>query len=244
MFLCPLLIRLFISLEGTIGMFGGISIAVNSLTGPAMLSLPATFQRSGLIPTITALLLVCFLSGSSSSIMANIISSVPGNDNFQREVSPRIKSYLKLDISSKCRMKYINHVFLIFSFNVKKYGIIWKIEFSDTFRIFLGDAAFTFTQFAYYGCVTCLNIASIVDISQVLDSIISHNLISTVALQWTHGRSLEIVQWDQDACTDHQVKAGICIPFHQSRDHFIITVGYVLAAIIFIPMSLMDMNVR
>ena len=105
-------------------MFGGISIAVNSLTGPAMLSLPATFQRSGLIPTITALLLVCFLSGSSSSIMANIISSVPGNDNFQREVSPRIKSYLKLDISSKCRMKYINHVFLIFSFNVKKYGII------------------------------------------------------------------------------------------------------------------------
>ena len=34
-----------------IGFLGSISIAVNSLTGPAMLCLPDTYQRSGLIPT-------------------------------------------------------------------------------------------------------------------------------------------------------------------------------------------------
>ena len=34
-----------------IGVLGSASIAVNSLTGPAMLCLPATYQRSGLIPT-------------------------------------------------------------------------------------------------------------------------------------------------------------------------------------------------
>ena len=34
-----------------IDFLGSMAIAVNSLTGPAMLCLPATYQRSGLIPT-------------------------------------------------------------------------------------------------------------------------------------------------------------------------------------------------
>lgn len=34
-----------------IGVLGSVAIATNSLTGPAMLCLPATYQRSGLIPT-------------------------------------------------------------------------------------------------------------------------------------------------------------------------------------------------
>jgi hypothetical protein len=34
-----------------IGFLGSTAIAVNSLTGPAMLCLPDTYQRSGLIPT-------------------------------------------------------------------------------------------------------------------------------------------------------------------------------------------------
>ena len=34
-----------------IGVLGSTSIAVNSLTGPAMLCLPDAYQRSGLIPT-------------------------------------------------------------------------------------------------------------------------------------------------------------------------------------------------
>lgn len=34
-----------------IGILGSVAIAANSLTGPAMLCLPATYQRSGLIPT-------------------------------------------------------------------------------------------------------------------------------------------------------------------------------------------------
>jgi hypothetical protein len=34
-----------------IGVLGSTAIAVNSLTGPAMLCLPDTYQRSGLIPT-------------------------------------------------------------------------------------------------------------------------------------------------------------------------------------------------
>lgn len=52
-----------------------------------MLHLPATFMRSGLIPTILTLVFVCVLAAFCSLHMANTISKVQGNDNFKREVS-------------------------------------------------------------------------------------------------------------------------------------------------------------
>ena len=72
---------------GKIGMLGSVSIAANSLTGPAMLNLPATFQRSGLIPTTLAVIFVCILAALCSLHMANTISKVRGNKHFAKEVS-------------------------------------------------------------------------------------------------------------------------------------------------------------
>jgi amino acid permease len=63
-----------------------MSIAVNSLTGPAMLNLPATFSKSGIIPTIGTLIFVCILSALCCLHMANTISKVPHNHNFKKEV--------------------------------------------------------------------------------------------------------------------------------------------------------------
>lgn len=71
---------------GRIGALGSLSIAVNSLTGPAMLNLPDTFHRSGLIPTTLTVLFVCLLSAMCCLHMANTISKVPGNSDFKREV--------------------------------------------------------------------------------------------------------------------------------------------------------------
>ena len=71
---------------GKIGMLGSVSIAVNSLTGPAMLNLPATYQRSGVIPTTLTLIFVCILSVLCCLHMANTISKVPGNSDFKKEV--------------------------------------------------------------------------------------------------------------------------------------------------------------
>ena len=67
-------------------MLGSMSIAVNSLTGPAMLTLPDTYQRSGLIPTTLTVILVCVLSAFCCLHMANTISKVRGNSDFKREV--------------------------------------------------------------------------------------------------------------------------------------------------------------
>lgn len=72
---------------GRIGYLGSFSIAVNSLTGPAMLTIPDTYQRSGIIPTTATVLLVCVLSALCCSNMANTISKVPGNSNYSKEVS-------------------------------------------------------------------------------------------------------------------------------------------------------------
>lgn len=71
---------------GKIGMLGSMSIAVNSLTGPAMLNLPSTYQQSGVIPTTLTLVFVCILSALCCLHMANTISKVPRNADFKREV--------------------------------------------------------------------------------------------------------------------------------------------------------------
>ena len=72
---------------GRIGFLGSMAIASNSLTGPAMLNLPATFQRAGLIPTTCTVIFVGILSALCSLHLANTISKAPGNGNFQKEVS-------------------------------------------------------------------------------------------------------------------------------------------------------------
>jgi hypothetical protein len=71
---------------GSIGYLGSMSIAVNSLTGPAMLNLPATFSKSGIIPTIFTLVFVCILSALCCLHMSNTISKVPHNHNFKKEI--------------------------------------------------------------------------------------------------------------------------------------------------------------
>lgn len=67
-------------------MLGSISIAVNSLVGPAIVNLPATYQKAGFIPTTFTIIFVCYLSIMTCLNMSNVISKVPGNSNFQRQI--------------------------------------------------------------------------------------------------------------------------------------------------------------
>jgi hypothetical protein len=69
-----------------VGFLGSISIAMNTLTGPAMLQLPATFQRSGIIPTCATIVFVSVLCNLCALSFANTISKVPGNLGFTKEI--------------------------------------------------------------------------------------------------------------------------------------------------------------
>ena len=80
------LLSSFISVDSskTIGMIGSLSIAVNSLAGPAVLQLPFQYQQSGFIPTTLCLIAVGYLASLCSMHMANTVSLVPGNKHFSQ----------------------------------------------------------------------------------------------------------------------------------------------------------------
>jgi amino acid permease len=190
--------------QGSIGMLGSMAIAINSLTGPAMLNLPATFVRSGIIPTVTTLVFVCMLSTKCSLHIANTISKVPGNSEFKKEV-----------------------------------------EFSEVFRHFWGEQCYMASQAIFLCCITCLNISSIVDTSQVVDTFLGNWWPGgTAAIQFFNHQSTSNIQWlrwDRSECTMEEVDAGICLPF-AGCDGIVITLGTFITTLVFLPLALMDLK--
>lgn len=71
---------------GEYGTLGSMSIAVNFLTGPAMLEIPALFQKSGFIPTTLCIILICASTSLGNLHFANAISKLPGNYDFRKQV--------------------------------------------------------------------------------------------------------------------------------------------------------------
>lgn len=181
-------------------MLGSFSISVNALTGPAMLSLPATFARSGIIPTCATLCFVCVLSALCSIHVANTISKVPENSNFKRE-----------------------------------------IEYSEAFNIFWGRRWFVITQVLFFCCITCLNISSIVDTGQVVDTFLGHwwPFGGSLALKLTSS-SAEWVQWDYSLCSDVEIMEGSCVPF-KGEEGVLVTAGSLITTVMFFPLAHMDL---
>lgn len=134
--------------KGTIGMFGSISIIVNTSIGPAMLNLPATFQKAGFFPTTFTILSVSYLALMCGLHLANTISKIDGNSNFSQEieysdafyklmVTPQLKSSSK-DIEIKREEK--------------------RRRWFATSHIF------------FFLCIFCLNMASIVDTGKLIQT--------------------------------------------------------------------------
>ena len=71
---------------GEYGTLGSMSLAVNFLTGPAMLEIPALFQKSGVIPTTLCIIIICASTILGNLHFANAISKLPGNYDFGKQV--------------------------------------------------------------------------------------------------------------------------------------------------------------
>ena len=186
----------------TIGKLGSYAIAVNSLAGPGILQLPFAYQQAGVIPTTVALLLVGLISALCCMHMANVVSKVPGNANFDKVV-----------------------------------------EFSDPFRIFWNRRAYYSTQVIFYLCTLCINIAAIVDTAQIVDSFLGHSSMGTYAYSFSDRRGQKWIH--TKPCSRDEVKLGECLPFQ--GDEFgdvILTLGYMITAVAFLPICLMDLKVR
>lgn len=180
-----------------------------------MLNLPATFARSGVIPTIATLIFVCILSSMCSIYMASTISKIPNNGNFKREV-----------------------------------------EFSEAFRSYWGDRWYYISQALFLCCISCLNVSSIVDTAQVVDTFLGHwwpgggsaaVLLGGTECTFLPADALPLdpiqwLRWDYSICSEEDLKGGFCLPFQQCDGLVILTAGNLATILIFLPLALMDLK--
>jgi len=185
-----------------IDFLGSMAIAVNSLTGPAMLCLPATYQRSGLIPTTAVIIFTCILSALCCLQMSNTISKVPNNQNFG-----------------------------------------FDIGYSECFRRFGGPKSYNVTQVLFFCCITCLNVSSIVDTAQVVDTFFGHWVpygSLAINFQFINGQfSVDLIKWDYNTCSEEMLVSGECIPY-SGVEGILFTIGYAITLLTFLPMAVTD----
>jgi hypothetical protein len=70
----------------TIGFIGGLSLLVNNITGPAMVTIPLVFQNAGWLTPTLCLLVMTILSSLASAFMCEAMACIPGNEHFQGRV--------------------------------------------------------------------------------------------------------------------------------------------------------------
>jgi amino acid permease len=122
------------------------------------------------------------------------------------------------------------------------------IEFSDVFSIFWNNKAYMVTQILFFLCATCLNVAAIVDTSQVVDSILGFHYK-------TMGWNMQANQWqswsqapcgaNNGAAADTSQGVPSCNEPFDEQDvygQFVLTAGYILTAAVFMPICLLDLK--
>jgi len=121
-----------------------------------------------------------------------------------------------------------------------------EIEYSETFEAFWGHKSFISTQILFYLCILCLNISSIVDTAQVVDTFLGHWFpggSAALYMHWDGGPHAKFIRWDFHSCPREVLLEGDCVPFADDGDvgHHL-TIGYVLTVLVFLPMALMDLK--
>ena len=70
----------------TIGMFAGVALLINNITGPGVPGLPNLFAESGwLIPTLT-ILTIWIMTSISTAMYTEAMRSIPGNEYFRNRI--------------------------------------------------------------------------------------------------------------------------------------------------------------
>ena len=77
-----LLYYMIIILMQTIGCWGSFVLLANNIAGPGLVTLPVVFQKAGIIPTVTCIMVMCICSSFSGALMSEVIQRLPGNANY------------------------------------------------------------------------------------------------------------------------------------------------------------------
>jgi hypothetical protein len=136
-----------------------------------------------------------------------------------------------------------------------------EVEYSEAFRHFLGRNWFYFTQVLFFCCVTSLNISSIVDTANVVDTFFGHwwPWGGTAAIRvYTNpavragGNGIKLEYWDYSLCTRTELEQGLCLPFRSGHgeveeaqdaaDSLLFTLGSLVTTLFFLPVALLDLK--
>lgn len=103
-----------------------------------------------------------------------------------------------------------------------------------------------YTQVLFFCCITCLNVSSIVDTAQVVDTFLGHwvsgGSVAINLLRNESGLHIHLVHWNYEMCSEEMLITGECLPF-LDKEGILFTLGYAITLLIFLPMALMDLKV-
>jgi hypothetical protein len=125
--------------------------------------------------------------------------------------------------------------------------LLLQIGYSECFNRFWGSKSYHYTQILFFCCILCLNVSSIVDTAQVVDTVVGHLFSGgsgAIHFQWidtTKRIDVAWVRWDYQSCTEEMLINGDCVPFFD-QDGILFSVGYAVVLLIFMPMALMDLK--
>ena len=72
--------------KNSIDYIGSISLTLNNVIGPGMMSLPKLFHDAGVLPSVLCIILCCAGSSWVATFLADAISSIPGNSHFDKSI--------------------------------------------------------------------------------------------------------------------------------------------------------------
>ncbi|KAJ3257231.1 hypothetical protein HDU77_002786 [Chytriomyces hyalinus] len=175
----------------TVGMFAGITLLFNNMTGSAIAQTPQIFQQCGGLVTSCAFIVFAIICTLCSLFIVEAMQAIPGNKHFQ--------------------------------------GIV---EYATLVNFYFGPSSHVVAQFFLYGASVSQSVASIVMVSQAVDSLLLATVKATCGISLLNG--------PHAICVTADAVDGIFPPM---RDFdVVLSFGYLLVFVFAVPLSFMDMK--
>ena len=132
-----------------IGKFASFVICYNTLLGPGVVSIPATFQRAGWLPSIAAFVFVCVVSSFAVTLLCDVMVRIPfycdprTPTREEREERQEREATLAMSFTPGTRER---------GSSVHASGSTARREYSDLFGYLFGPRTFLLTQWLFACC--------------------------------------------------------------------------------------------
>eukprot|EP01094_Clydonella_sp_ATCC50884_P006758 TRINITY_DN1594_c0_g2_i1.p1 TRINITY_DN1594_c0_g2~~TRINITY_DN1594_c0_g2_i1.p1 ORF type:complete len:412 (-),score=121.43 TRINITY_DN1594_c0_g2_i1:1068-2303(-) len=134
-----------------IGFFAGVALLFNNITGPAMIDIPVLYQQAGWVTPTLAMIFILLVSTIASSMLVEVMASIPNNDRFQGRVELTTLAYHYFPAWGY----WLTQIFLNFSLQALNISsIIVSAQMMDFTLVSLFNFLCAFEFFPHFGYVS------------------------------------------------------------------------------------------